>query len=523
MTKPAACQCAQKYCSEGRCHARTIFKWTGDFDFTNNRTIADFPGYRAALDNGQENPTSMVWRIRYDFEDLDFLEYMITNDLTAQNGAVRNASWQDQASKLAGYNVWTPIPNVGAVRDGVMVAAALSSYRYQVSVTPLHNMRLSGWQFQGQAFTYHAGEITSTPFPVHVPEAPANVGKTRFSSDLPWALDIGCVRCGFSHGSITWPDVSEYYYTPATTAFADWFRADEDRVLNHDLTRNRDLACDEYETAAVYFAGDGSDDLEPPPCTPAYIGWHHTWSRSPAIRAALDAGNDNGSNSAANTPAHANAAKYHNYIDTGGETFTTCDFAAVDVVALYGDHLEYNGAGSPYNAALSAGQLSALSDWLDLGGKTLILTSPGTFSVSLIDTGDPGGLLAGIGCTMRLSNAAWTPLGYPAAYDEYWQKTADPLATDLPASSFWARLTKSGYVNEAITGGTVLLNAYRPDEPVNQTYPIIAYETLASGSRVILFAMERYGVADTQYITGGRVGLHRSIVTQLITNALNGL
>lgn len=519
MGVPKDCKCAEHFCCEARCHAKTIFRWRGDYDFTNHRTLSDFPYYRAALDTSQPAPTSMVWRIRYDLEDLDWLDWVINNNLTAQSGNEISASLAYQASMINGVNSYQVVAGMGPVRDGQMMGTLRSSYHYFDS-TPLYNARFSGWNWSGEMLSYVdlPGGL-SLPSPVvHGQQLP---GEATFTADMPWALDIGCVRCGVSHNSITWPSQDLVSYVPATTAFADWFRADDDRVLQRERYRERCHGMDDGEQAASYWAGDSNDSRQAPPCVPELIMWHHDWRR------VVDSLNDF-------SPPTTKTATYRGWarpVAENSQTFLHTHADGTDVMVLLGDRRWYTGSASAENAALTSAQLTALSDWLDLGGKTLIITHPAIFSDYQIESGDPGGLLAGIGCSLRIAtpNASWINYDFSGSSNvEHWKATTDPLATNLPANYQRPKVianvgSNSGYSVYHVDGGVALLNAERSDGvTVYETNPIISYETLASGSRVVLYGLARdyvNNVADP--------GISSATVEQtakdIANNALNGL
>jgi hypothetical protein len=519
MTKPAACQCAQKFCTEGRCHARTIHRWRGDYDFTGN-SLSDFPNYRAALDNGQEAATSMVWRIRYDREDLSWLDWLIDNDLTGTIGAVRNADLGPDVGYDNRGDTFEDIAAMGPVRSGVMMGSNRAGYHYYPSLS-MHNVGYFP-AFSGTG-SYYTDAVNE---PVEYPQYAHNVGRPTINYDLPWALDIGCVRCGFSHNAITWPDIEPCWYVPATTAFGGWYKNAEDRVLVRERTRERSHDSDDDEQYHTYWGGDNVDSRHQPPCVPELVMWHHHFTFDPLHgRGSL---NDF-------TPPTTKTAVYRGWARppaSNADSFTHADLDSTDVVVLLGDR---RSPSTRENDDPSAAHLAAIVDWLDLGGKTLIITQPGMFTATgEMTSGDPGGLLAGIGSTMSIAAAStsWLSFDFASARLQYWQKTADPLATGLPEN--YERPhdpvggQNSGYLVYYIDGGTALLNAVEmagvPAAPI-ETRPIIAYETLASGSRVILYGLARQYDAQTsqpKIFTGSAPRIMGSVYT-LADNALNGL
>lgn len=511
MGKPSSCQCAQKYCSEGRCHARTIHRWRGDLDFT-GLSLSDFPEYRAALDNGQETPTSLVWRIRYDLEDREWLDWIIDNDREGTTtGSVIDA---DIADDGAG-NVFRQIPAMGPVRNGVMMGSNRARYHYFDAVSA-HNVGYFP-SFAGTAYYYTDGAEE----PVEYPQYGHNVGRPTTSFGLAWALDIGCVRCGYSHNSITWPDTEPCWYVPATTAFTNWYKTADDRVFTRERTRERSQDSDEDEQYHTYWGGDNVDSRKPPPCVPELIQWHHDWRRVTGSFNEI-------------TPPTTKTAVYRGWARPTTEnvdSFIDSDIDGTDVVILLGDR---RFPATRENDDPSAAHLAAISDWLDLGGKTLIITHPGLFTATNeMSSGDPGGLLAGIGSSMSIAaaSASWLSYDFTSGVVEHWQATADPLAAGLPANYERPNTqngdpTGSGYLVYYITGGTALLKAARSSGvplAVVATNPIIAYETLASGSRIILYGLARQYTSGSPDVTPGSAATVVGSVYTLADNALNGL
>jgi hypothetical protein len=514
---PKGCKCAEEFCCEGRCHAKTIFRWRGDYDFTNHLALAEFPGYREALDTSQPTPTSMVWRIRWDLGDLDFLHWMIDNDLTTNAGAVIDA--RPVGIGLPSNNIFTLIPAMGAVRGGIMLAGSRSKYHYFNSIS-IYNT--GGFpNFIGEMVSYvTAPPPSSSPLstPVEHPQFAHHIGLPTFTGPISWALDIGCVRCGYSHNSITWPPVESVSYVPATTAFYQWFKTPEHRVLMKSRVLERCNDMDPGEQAAADWAGDAADSRQAPPCVPELIMWHHDWRR------VINSLNDF-------NPPTAKTAIYRGWARPVGEnsdTFLHTHADNTDVIVLLGDR---RFSPQPENADLTGDQITALSDWLSLGGKTLIITHPGIFVDDyVIAPGDPGGLLAGIGSTMRIGSASTSWISYDfqgSGVVEHWQATADPLATNLPANFQRPKIingdaVNSGYSVYYVDGGTPLLNAVRTGFGVI-TNPIVSYETLTSGSRVVLYGMARGYLNNVPDQSGGSSGTVVQTVKDIAANALAGL
>jgi hypothetical protein len=267
---------------------------------------------------------------------------------------------------------------------------------------------------------------------------------------------------------------------------------------------------DSYEKNTAYWPGDSADPDQPPPCVPDVVLWHHIWNRPPGSH---------------NAPTHP-TTKTAEYYGWGQGVFQAIRDGALpdtDVVALLGDRRYFqNGEVFP---ALTADDLDVLNDWLDLGGKTLLITCPSTTTLSLLPVGDPDGLLASIGATMRIGLGSAFVSHYTALYDtgyrDKWVGTSDDLATGLPYAYTRPRSTR--FIIGSVVGGTPLLNTERAlnSDPPVETWPMISYETLASGSRVVLYAMAaQYDFNQQDVVPPEQPTVNEAITKVITANAI---
>jgi len=528
MGRPTQCKCSEHFCCEGRCHARTIFKWRGDYDFSSRRDLSDFPNYRDAIDNAQPDPTSVIWRIRYDYEDLDWLQYMIDTDLIVLPADGFTASLAARAQMVSGANVsWDMIGGIGPVRDGRMMCVEKSRQHFYNSV-PLYNAGFrtgGGWYWYGEMREYEPGPPSphSRPFPTVF-------GQTDlypvFTAEMPWALDIGCIRCGFSHTKVSWPRYNQLKYVPTTTGFAGWQLSDDSRTLTTTRIYEDCHDMDRGESDASYWSGFDSDTFEDQPCVPNLLVWGNRWpSVDPSalpydpIPAAYEA-------------IETKTAWFRGWADTSssGQKPNNSTIADIDVIVLEAPHKLWEGAFT----APPTSQYDGLQTWLDLGGKTLVITNPFLFYLTpdgpTGDLADPGGMLAALGVSMRLATGmpAYVHEKVVGLINEYWETTSDPLSA--PLDRYHWRETNDGNSVASVTGGTSLVDGiqgywYNNPDPVSHFFEtdrisMAAYETLASGSRVVLCGFTHYGTESTKpsgYSPGPSL-----LPMQIIVNILAG-
>jgi hypothetical protein len=72
-TQPCGCLNNCDNC-DAKCHAGVLLRWSGNYDFSGNPRIDSFPGYHKRLDEWQDDPTGLVWRIRWDGTSLQTID-----------------------------------------------------------------------------------------------------------------------------------------------------------------------------------------------------------------------------------------------------------------------------------------------------------------------------------------------------------------------------------------------------------------------------------------------------------------
>jgi hypothetical protein len=478
MGRPTSKACSEYHCCPGRCHARTVFQWRGDFDFRLDNDITTFPDYRFALLESQPKPTGMLWRIRYDQSSVQWLDYLIDNDLAMHISGTEVTSdlnttttpWQSQPPPGVGGS-WDSIPNSGPLRDGIVIGAFLFASRFILPGT----------------------------------------------EPIPWALDIGCVRCGYNHKVVSWPAFWRCKYTKSpdvpNSAVSTWHKTPEWRVLEWERVPGQCLNIDPGDTYRLYWAGSPSQ------CVPDNIIWHN-----------LGASQFGGTGL---SPASGNTAEFRGWASNSGggvapgpDTLAGFDVDRTDFIELTG---KYTATVDP-----PAVHYQALSDWLDLGGKTLFLTAPHAAGPS---PGSPNVLLAALGSSMTLGPRPHVP-GQPVNpssrndVNEYWETTDHALSgfVDRYYRREWhANSTNhtDQYTVGTISGGVPLTNAvfgtwsFIPPVVFSEItrMPIVSVDTLASGSRIILTAVYD-GLVKTN---GTFVTMEAPMLPRFITNAMAGV
>tara|TARA_R110000824_G_scaffold15044_7_gene63629 strand:+ start:3408 stop:4877 length:1470 start_codon:yes stop_codon:yes gene_type:complete len=489
-----------------------VFQWSGDFDFTNFREVADFPNYRFSVLEGQENPTGLVWRIRYDFSDLEWLTLLVDRQIK-KNGAGGIAAYVDADFWYLTVGLRKTFPDAhctGPVRNGRLMGLT-TAQAHLGNFPPLNDNGFragDGWQFFGQMF--------DGPEPL----------------DMPWALDVGCVRCSYSKQKISWPRIQTHRYVEnGNTGEIYWSTDPETRVVETaDLVEECHVMIQE-ELNGFYWPGDAADPGIELPCAPRLAVWNH-W---PTVVS-----------NAIGTPFHLLLSSYR-AIDPdvawfrgwakpgGGQSVNNCHLDQFDVIVLEGPRRQWQG-----NAG-GGGAMDGLRDWLDLGGKTLFVTNPwATISPvgSEWPTGDPTGVLGAVGASMSIvepltlggppfpSNAALINLR------EKWRYTDHALAPGT--ATFYSRLHAQGNATEItfaadgivrgqVSGGDVVANAVLMRSGGEDPFPIIAAETLANGSRVVLSALMLWGDGTNIFEPPGYTPKATVMPLNLVNAALAGL
>ena len=214
-TQPCGCLNNCDNC-DAKCHAGVLLRWSGNYDFSGNPRIDSFPGYHKRLDEWQDDPTGLVWRIRWDgtsLQTIDNYYQIIDEDLVfplspsnALSVATKFVDGQQSAGPgwylehiLGGQTYLEYAASqiiTGPVRDGRM-------YGYPETISAQVNLPVPGnfHPFPGTLWSDDGG------FPVvHLLQ----------EYDQPWVLEIGCVRCTAGVPTITWPDWRPKYGLKST-------------------------------------------------------------------------------------------------------------------------------------------------------------------------------------------------------------------------------------------------------------------------------------------------------------------
>ena len=520
----------------GKCLPAVLLEWTGDRDFTSVLDIRNYAGYFSELTERQPPNSAVVWRIRNN-PDQDFLEYL-TDTKTLVAGSELNGT------AFINYMPFTNAAAIhsGPVRDGIMYGldmvpagrAAANIYRWPGPLPFVQQDPLTAavdHNFVGTA-DLKSYNTNGNPFPANwtVQDHPDN------PIAIPWALEIGCARCGCLD-SITWPAHADWHYDPwvpygGVGGGLTATDPDNSTLVSPNVAGCcQDITPDDLES--VYWPGDSAEPDHSPVCPPDCIVWLSDMLamgdprlisgggvRSiPGKSLPLDADDH---------PALQLATSIGSVVQLTGWTglsngtsaarsATGSDAAIsnVDCIWLVNPYYTAQGMGDFTRSwNMAAGDVQWLIDWLALGGKTLIVDTPWKHTSNPPTWSNPPG------------NLNWRPefgnefLGFLGSSLSLYDIDDDlrvvyqldcestelhPLAPD-PELIFSGNLAlPANYVQinngtltlppMGLTGGTTIYEhncvmratdlSGNPGELTNETHPCIAIEDMGNGSNLI--------------------------------------
>jgi hypothetical protein len=535
------------------CHARTVIRWRGDRDFsgTGGRDIRTFPLYHHELLDWQEGPTSLLWRLRFDTENREFLDEMRDAATTiaaptlleeSSEFIYEKPSWytgDDPPAGLGGYYArrWTArvrdldagaVDNVlqlGPVRDGVLYAVeagyayrhTLSSFNSWVSADgdPVAFGFNEDWNAAG------AGLISSAYYP------------SDPTVDVPLAIDIGCIRCARSQAVATWPvqrptiiiydelfNEDGSRLTPTkdqlNATYGAWYRSTAPEEF--DVTYNGESItvpgvrhehennaheCESIDDPVIHsltWAGDTSDADKAADCPPVAVCWTHggsDWAGrySSGLYGPIDLEAIWSSYESSRPSTVPHVGWWQGWADDTLQPIGSSDLTGVRAIALDGSIM-----GGLNAAGTLPASISELASWASTGSaKVLAVALPYACTITGggVPTASDNGLLAALGSSLSLTDPGFTWTYLAPTDDIAIVATPESVigagvsARTLPVDRTFDTLTPSQWPL-AVAGGTPFERCYVTGQysgftQTSTTWVSGAYETLANGSIVLVY------------------------------------
>lgn len=235
-------------------HAAPVFRWRGNYDFTDRRDITQFPLFHHKLTQWQESPTSLLWRITSDIESCEYVNERrydfgypkLTHDPDVVTANVR-AYWsglgltdqtiamgpvrQDASGAWLMYDgglfePWNPLNKwnfgalIGLSPEGPRVGTYAEWTDTMTSATGGYGVKIGRNLYEDAART---GAVPQDVLPIafgfpfadwrFIGEAwenlwlntPAYTIADATYQLFPWRLEIGAIRCDCNKELVTWP------------------------------------------------------------------------------------------------------------------------------------------------------------------------------------------------------------------------------------------------------------------------------------------------------------------------------
>ena len=542
MGRPKGCNC---HCQCCYCRTWTLLEWSGDRDFTGDLDIRNYPQYQAAMLN-LKSQTSMLWRIRYN-PDQAFIEWLADNKILTSGSYLNGTFFVDFfpfTSEAAFFS--------GPVRDGIIYGLdSVPAGRDPVHPGDPYADSVNPYFDGGYSLKYY--NTNGSAFPVNwtVEDWPTN------PVAIPWVLELGCARCPCLD-AVSWPDHTRFFYDPEVSfspldpgGIGSAAVDPEASTLTSETTDGSCQAITDDDLQSIFWPGDEAEPDHSATCPPDCIVWvSDMWPLAPLLLLYGVAGGARsipGASFPSDAPPHPALA-----LAAAGGTAVQLDgwsgrFAGDDVArAARGDSAAianvdciylvdvYNTFGAmqqyTWSYSLAESDVEWLVDWLDLGGKTLIVDAPWKHVSSTFAQGaNPSGLdqpnisigndfLGWLGSSLSLYaiEDGHSP-GYPyrALVSLDCVSTESHALAPVPETLFsgvgWpegsSRLTAvplagGGSIDPVVTGisggsalyeyNCVIRTVVAPLQTGpgaasdgDETHPVIAVEELGNGSRII--------------------------------------
>lgn len=527
------CNCHGRCC---KCLPATLLTWSGDRDFTGDLDIRNFAGYTSELTERQPPNTSAVWRIRYN-PDEDFLQYL-TDSRTLVSGSVLDGG------AFIDYFPYSPETALlsGPVRDGLMYgldmvpAGEMSQNLYRWPTFAYANPHTAAVDrnFIG-SINLKSYDDNGSPFPANwtIQDHPDN------PIDLPWVLELGCVRCGCKD-NITWPRRSFTRYDPwvPVGGTGSGYAATDGTAstLTTTTVPGCCLSITDNDKQSIHWPGDEAEPDKQSPCPPDCIVWLSDvlpisgapfWSGAGARSIP-------GASFPSDAPEHsavslANAAGRTLQLEgwtgrAGGSDVVRAargDSADVDNVSCIWitelEHAAESEQPHTYSYDMVAGDFQWLTDWLATGNKTLIVDAPwkyrdeswGSTTYDAITSANNTLSRIGSGLSMYTIDGNGSHID-SLSCDSTGLHALAPSGENLFSASNHATgaylVVNSGWLSNfvlvypdvakaaGISGGTALYEydctihtpvPFLPPIVTSETHPCIAVEEQGNGSRII--------------------------------------
>jgi hypothetical protein len=410
------CECAG--CTEFGCNYFTVHRWNGDFDFK-DWDITSSAAWRDYLTNNQPQKTTLLWRLRYDGEPYD-------NFMRAEFPRSELHQWAETWQIICG----------GPVRDNLLCS-------------PTWGVRLAG---RWDAVTNRTNMYFRQG---HTPDQfywQGVWGGVDGGLALPFALDIGCLRCaryGQPNSASSWPNppgywhdldfdyagfVPDHFTLPTEADVIAWLAAkqvadqaaypgqylpDPDVLPNTWRSRRRPTESNFDNSGlpvrlidqAALWAGDELRQNPSVGCVPGIVVWSNRQGPHGSASAALQ---DTDSNYSNRVPTgEFSAAWWEGFAQVTGDCVQHTNYVTLSdqtraIVLMGGRNVEgHDPLASPVNAkveAYPADWATPIVNWLANGNKYLILDNP---ACNIL----PGGITA----YPQVAN-----LGLPGGGTAYW-------------------------------------------------------------------------------------------------------
>lgn len=477
-------------CSNCECfgHAQTVFRWRGDYDFGDG-DIRGLPDFHHKLLDWQESPSALLWRIRYDKDNPDWWEHVRAGDyggLNTAGGAFAERVVYQGGDLIAdpngtliqthhGYLTTTfpaasggsippnPVAAIGPLRDGYIMGTVNGEYsRLSVGSLPFG---FTGLQWSGRITAALAG----------------------LDQDVPWALDIGCIRCRCSKIQITWPpqvtheivaDAIKGESPPSYPSTSDWTQTQydgENRRHEHFRTFYKCQTVTTAERHKQYWAGDVNDPGIAAPCPPDIVVWTHY---DPPVNGVdeLDWNIETSYTTAAGS--EFSTTWWHGWATGTPQGVPHVSLAGIRTVVLDG-----NLAAGARVGTLASGQFNVLAEWLSSGNAALLIACPYALGAEYSD----GGLLAALGSSLGITAPPVSSIFEPNPFSVVPQLTgAGQIGEGVETHDF--DLGDGVNLPGEVTGGTVVELGYYSQSNgfAAAPYPVTAMESLPSGSIIVV-------------------------------------
>jgi hypothetical protein len=249
------CGCHDRCC---KCLASAVLEWSGDRDFTGDLDIRNYPGYIAALTDGQPVNTASLWRIRYN-PDQAFVEWLTDNKIQLE-GSGPYAAYYPYSSES--------VTMEGPIREGLVYGF---DAEYSAVISPSPEMVFPGtanlkyWNTNGSAIQ---NDWTFEDWPGN-------------PVSLPWVLETGCTRC-CCMDTANWPRHTRFYYDPEVRYFPGSPGGNGGSIVNpaeSTLTSAAVNGCSNAMTGegskSIYWPGDSEEPNHAPVCPPVCMVWEN--------------------------------------------------------------------------------------------------------------------------------------------------------------------------------------------------------------------------------------------------------